>query len=90
MKCASCEKEVTSGFFKETEEGMMCLCTDCLRMYDQYRKLVQKHRNLDCEGIYQMHQKGYGNKTIATFFGTNPFVVSRIIKEIETSDRFNL
>lgn len=90
MKCASCEKDITSGFFKETEEGMMCLCADCLLRYNQYRKIAEKHRGLDCIGIYEMHLNGFGDRSISTYFGTNPFVVNRIVKEMKEYDRFSI
>lgn len=80
MKCANCGKSITNGYFNETEEGMTCICIDCLLRYNAIRKRHPKH---DCAKIYGMHERGFGSRSIATFFGTNPLTISGIIQDIE-------
>lgn len=82
MICISCEEELTHGYFQKTEEGIMVICTECLLRYDKYRKIVRKNK-YDHEAIYKMHTEGYCDKTIATYFGTNPLTVGKIIRDIE-------
>jgi hypothetical protein len=82
MYCISCEKDIDHGYFKKTEEGVMVICLDCLLQYDQYRKIKAKWK-YDHDAIYEMYQKGYSFKSIATYHGTNPLTVGHIIREKE-------
>jgi len=84
MICANCGKSISSGYFSETEEGMTCICIDCLLRYSEVRK---RHPNHDIVAIYRMYQEGYGNRSIATFFETNPLTIGGIIKDIEKNLR---
>ena len=79
MQCSNCKKEINNGYFQNTDEGMMCICTECLRKYDSIRK---KHK-FDCMEIYRMHEKGYSDRSIATYFETNPLTIGWILKDLE-------
>ena len=79
MECTNCGKSITSGFFSQSQEGMTYICTDCLLRFDRFRK----RRKYDYRAIYNMHKQGYGERTIATQFGTNPLTISGIINDIE-------
>ena len=80
MECAFCKKQIDNGYFKVTDEGMMCVCTDCLLKYDIIRK---RHKKYNCAEIYRMHEAGYSNRTIAIYFETNPLIIGKIISEME-------
>lgn len=80
MKCSNCGKEIRSGYFTETEEGMKYICTDCLLRYDKIRK---RHRKYDVSEIYSMHMAGYSAKTLASYFKSNPLTISGIINDME-------
>jgi len=81
MICANCNKSITNGYFNESEEGMKCICIDCLLRFDSFRK----RRKYDYKSIYKMHEAGFCDRTIATIFDTNPLTISGIIRDIERS-----
>ena len=86
MKCNSCGKEITYGYFWEGQ-SVHYICTDCLLSYRE-RKMNKYDRNQ----IMIMHRKGYPNKTIATVMGTNPLTIAWVImreekKNVDTDKR---
>lgn len=85
MKCASCGADINHGYFTQRDEEVNYICSDCLLTYDKYRR-IQKKNKYDHAAIYQMHEDGFCNGTIATQFGTNPLTVGWIIRSVEKGE----
>ena len=81
MKCNSCGKEITYGYFWEGSE-VKYICTDCLLSYKE-----RKMKIYDRKQIMEMHAKGYALRTIATVMGTNTLTIGCIIRKEEKRER---
>lgn len=81
MKCNSCDKEITYGYFWEGSE-VKYICTDCLLSYKE-----RKMKIYDRKQIMEMHAKGYALRTIATVMGTNTLTIGCIIRREEKRER---